>query len=782
MIKISIGNSRHETRWKNTEIEWDALKRRVSQTMYTTETVEEYRKMSKGKQADIKDKGGFVGGHLKNGRRKKGNVLCRSFLALDMDYGTPGIWEEKLSKLPYMLCVYSTHKHTAKRPRLRILIPLKREISEAEYGAVSRQVAREIGIDLFDDSTYQAQRLMYWPTTSKDGEFYFREKGGEQLDPDTYLAMYDDWEDMTTWPVSSRQSAVHEPKKEKVDDPLTKPGLIGIFCRAYSMTEALDAFMNDVYEPSAVPNRYDYKPAESSAGVVVYDDKYMYSHHATDPLCGRLLNAFDMVRLHKFSGLDEKSDDATPVNQLPSYKAMVEFARNDAKVKTELINAKQQEASIDFKGSDWESRLEITSKGDIVPSVGNYNLILANDPNLRNIAYNELKSGVDTIGEVPWPQIRPGWCDLDYSCLAVYISQHYSIYSPQKMKDALVNMALIRKFHPIRDYLNALSPWDEVPRVDTLLVDYLGAKDTPYTRAVTRKTLVAAIARVFRPGIKFDSVLILNGPQGIGKSTIFAKLGGKWFSDSLTITDMRDKSGAEKLQDRWILELGELAGMRKMDMETVKSFITSTNDVYRQSYARTADPHLRQCILVGTTNAENGFLRDVTGNRRYWPVPVSGNSPKKPWELTKDDVDMLWAEALHLYKDGENLYLETKFLSEAKAQQKEAMESDEREGLVAKYLDTLLPENWSEMDTSSRRIFLSGGDMVSSMPPATVVRKKVSNMEIYVECFGGDMHKMSRKDSNEIASIMSKMPGWSKTNERCLLKIYGRQRVYVRDE
>lgn len=201
-MKISYGNSRFETKWKNSEITWEDFKKRVSSTIRTTETIEEYRKMTKAQQANVKDKGCFVAGHLKGGRRKKNTVLCRSALALDMDYGTPDVWNDVIAKQPYRCCAYSTHKHTAEKPRLRIVIPLSRDVSEAEYPAVARMAAKDIGIDLFDDSTYEAHRLMYWPSTSMNGEFFYQEKDCCDLDPDELLSRYDDWQDESTWPVS----------------------------------------------------------------------------------------------------------------------------------------------------------------------------------------------------------------------------------------------------------------------------------------------------------------------------------------------------------------------------------------------------------------------------------------------------------------------------------------------------------------------------------------------------------------------------------------------------
>ena len=188
--------------------------------------------------------------------------------------------------------------------------------------------------------------------------------------------------------------------------------------------------------------------------------------------------------------------------------------------------------------------------------------------------------------------------------------------------------------------------WDGVERVDMLLIDYFGADDTPYTRAAIRKTLVAAVARIYKPGTKFDSILVLNGPQGVGKSTFFARLGREWFSDSLSISDMKDKTASEKLINSWILEISEMSGIRKTEVEVVKSFVSRQNDKFRQAYGVNVESHPRKCIIVGSTNSEGGFLRDVTGNRRFWPVHVPGTGVKHPWDM--DCVDQIWLSLIHI--------------------------------------------------------------------------------------------------------------------------------------
>lgn len=785
-MKIAYGNSRMDKKWKNTDISWEDFCSRVKNTQRTTETVEEYRKMRKGGQDSIKDVGGFVGGHLKDGRRKKGNVLSRSILTLDMDYGTSTIWEEISTFFPYQCCIYSTHKHTPENPRLRLIIPLFRDVGEEEYAAVSRMVAKEIGIDLFDDTTYEPERLMYWPSTSRNGIFVYEEKDGSLLDPDVFLNKYDDWRDTSTWPVSSRQSEILERSLKEQADPLSKEGVIGTFCRTYSVSTAIDTFLKDIYEPSAMIGRYDYIPADSSAGVILYDDKFAYSHHATDPASGRLLNAFDLVRIHKFGHLDDRATESTPPSKLPSFINMCEFAIQDDEVKAQFTKERMEQATIDFTEDNWQTALELDKQGKIKDTLDNIVLIIRNDSELESIAFNKHRDGIDARDGLPWEQMKGGWNDSDNAALKVYLSNKYGIYSPTKTKDAILAVAAERSYHPIKEYLDHLPEWDGTDRVETLLIDYFNATDNSYTRAVTRKMMVAAVARIVHPGTKFDSVLILNGPQGIGKSTFFAKLAGDWFSDSLTLTDMKDKAGPEKLQGYWILELGELAGMRKTDVEVVKSFISRSDDKYRASYGVNVESHPRQCIIVGSTNAESGFLRDITGNRRFWPVRISGDGKRKAWQMSVYDVEQIWAETLVLYAKGEKLYLEGSDVELATNEQADAMESDEREGLVRTYLDTLLPDDWNALSLYERRNYLNGSEFGGESRVGTVERTLVCNMEIWCECFGRDASAMKPADSYAIAGIMKKINGWNKyqgnKNGTSNFPLYGRQRCYEKNE
>ena len=774
-MKIAYGNSRMEKRWKNNEISWDDFCRRVSTTQTTTETVEEYRKMTKPQQDAVKDVGGFVGGHLRGGRRKTGTVLCRSMLTLDMDHGTPDILDELSLFNSHELCVYSTHKHTPEAPRLRLIFPLKRDVSEEEYPALARKVAQEIGMDLFDDTTYQPHRLMYWPSTSSNGEYVYQVMDGDILDPDAYLGMYDDWRDVSTWPVSPRESEAVKKAAKQQADPLTKTGAVGVFCRTYPIREAIEKFLPDVYAPSAMEGRYDYIPADSSAGVIIIDEKFAYSFHATDPACGQLLNAFDAVRVHKFPDDDPKK----------SYNAMAEFAAADEKVKLRIFEEKRQAAAEDFDDADpdaWKKQLQYEKKSmELKNNLHNLMLILENDENLKGIVFNQLADGMEIRGNVPWPHPAKFWRDADDAQLICYVDAAYGTFSARNYDIAVTKAVDDRSYHPIREFFETLPDWDGVERTDTLLIDYLGAEDTPYVRAVTRKELCAAYCRVYHPGIKFDSMIVLNGDQGIGKSTLIAKLGGEWYSDSLNLSDMNDKTAAEKLQGYWIMEIGELAGMRKADLDKVKAFISRQDDKYRASFGRRVTPHPRQCVFFGTTNSQNGYLRDITGNRRYWNVKVPGNGKYKPWDMDEDTVKQVWAEVMVYAKAGEKLYLSPELEDYAKEEQRAAMERDDREGLVQEYLDMLLPDTWESMDVYKRRDYVRDADD-PMRPDGSVRRKEFSNMEIWCECFGKPKEDMKPSDSYAISAIMERIAGWSKTGKAKILPIYGRQRIYKRDE
>ncbi|MBO7276063.1 MAG: hypothetical protein J6V15_06810 [Clostridia bacterium] len=778
-LDVALGNTRKTKTWKNKPMLWSELLDRLSTTTRTAETVAEYKAMSRNRQSEVKDVGGFVGGYCNDGSRALGNVPHRSVLCLDADYADGEVWPDWCLLYGNAAAVYSTHKHTPDNQRLRLVVPLARDVTPDEYQAIGRRVAHTLGIDKFDHTTYDVHRLMYWPSTSQDGEYVFEHLDAPMLDPDAVLATYHNWHDVSHWPTGSREAGVTTRSTTKQQDPLEKPGLVGAFCRAYfPITEAIEAFV-PVYQPCDEPNRYTYTEGSTGAGVVIYDDRFTYSYHATDPASGQSCNAWDLVRIHLFGDKDLLVGEDTSITMRPSYKAMADFASKDDRVKKQLLDDKA-DATDDFEvlpeaDKDWATKLRYTEKGALAQTIENVVLILQNDPKLAGcLAFNEMDHNIVVRKALPWRKVKgiSQWVDADDAALRYYLERVYNLSGKDRIFDAVNVVAQQAAFHPVRDYLDGCT-WDGVPRVDTLLIDYLGADDNEYTRAVTRKTLVAAVARVFKPGCKFDYMLTIRGRQGLGKSALISKLGGQWFSD--TFTTMQGKEAYEQVMGVWILEVGELAGMRKAEAETIKLYVSKTTDRYRPAYGRRLQEVPRQCIFIGTTN-EQTFLRDTTGNRRFWVVDTPNSPALDMWdELTTEMVRLIWAEAVEIYKKGEKLYLPRELERIARQVQESYEEENPKAGIVAAYLDRLLPEDWDTLDLYSRRAWLENGQ------EGTVQRTAVCTLEIWAEALGGNPDKMDRYASKEIRDIMAGLDNWQHQGaERPTFKLYGRQRYFKR--
>lgn len=776
LLDVAYGNSRKTKVWKNKQTLWSDLLDRLATTTRTSETVAEYKEMGREQQANVKDVGGFVGGYCANGSRT--SVTARSLVCLDADFADADLWTDWGLLYGNAAAIYSTHKHTSAKQRLRLVVPLAREATPEEYPAIGRRIAASLGIDKFDDSTYDTGRLMYWPSTSQDGEFIFDYLDAPLLDPDAVLSTYRDWKDISSWPMSSRVAEVVKHTAAKQKDPLTLSGIVGAFCRTYTIQEAIEAY-GIPYQPCDEPNRYTYTEGSTAAGVVIYEDKFSFSHHGTDPASGQLCNAFHLVRLHRFHEKDADCDPDTAITNRPSYKAMKQLALQDGRVNKQLVNDRMAEADADFDEledeDDWKERLKHTEKGILAQTIENVVIILTYDPKLAGcLALNAMEHNIVALSRLPWNKAKGPrqWTDADDAALRYYLERTYGLTGKDRIFDAVNVVAQDNAFHPVREYLDSCE-WDGVPRVETLLVDYLGAEDSPYTRAVTRKALAAAVARIYQPGCKFDYMLTLRGRQGLGKSALIAKLGGPWFSDSFTT--LQGKDAYEQVQGVWLMEVGELAGMRKAEAETIKLYISKQVDRFRPAYGRRLQEFPRQCIFIGTTN-ESQFLRDATGNRRFWVVDTPNDPTRDLWEeLTPETVRLIWAEAVKIYKAGETLYLPRELEKVAREIQETYEEENPRAGIVAEYLERLLPEGWDDQDLYTRRQWLET-DAVG-----TIQRENVCTMEIWAEALGGNPDRFDRYAGKEIREILGRMPEWRhRGNDRITIKPYGRQRYYRR--
>ncbi len=484
------------------ELYWSEFVMRLSMPVRTQESFLQYRAMAKPEQDELKDVGGFVGGTLTGQRRRNGNAGERHLITLDADAMAPGSTADILRVLSALGCayaVYSTRKHEGAAPRLRMVMPLDVPCSAEEYEPIARRMASFIGMQVFDPTTFEPVRLMYWPSCSADSEFVFDYGDGPFVSRDGMLATYKDWRDVSEWPEVPGAAKIRDRSAKKQGDPEAKKGIVGAFCRCFGIEDAMAEFLPGTYEPCADPGRYTYSEGSTVGGAVLCEGgKFLYSHHATDPCSGKLVNAFDMVRLHMFGEEDDGAKPGTPVANLPSYRHMCEFAAGIPAVSEKLALERYEEAVNCFGGevppgtgqgdNSWVLELQSNPKtGKIQNTIQNVRIILEHDPKLCGKIYFDAMAERPMAGApLPWePELYPyaarQWGDDDDAGLRCYMELIYGITGKEKILDGLAVYLRNHQVHRLKERL-LQTPWDGTPRVDTLLQDYFGAADSLYTR------------------------------------------------------------------------------------------------------------------------------------------------------------------------------------------------------------------------------------------------------------------------------------------------------------
>lgn len=824
-VDIAVGKSRKQIKWKNEQWLWSELVEKLSKTVYTAETVAEYFALPKPIQDERKDIGGFVGGYLSQGKRSASTVAHRQLLTLDIDSmdncTLDQFWGNFVLMYGCAACLYTTHKHTPDKPRFRLVIPLDREVFADEYVAIGRRVAGDLGIDYFDNTGFEPSRLMYWASTSKDGKFEARTHDGRWLCADDVLDEYVDWRDSSEWAVSDKYEAAIKRSMKKQGDPLEKQGIVGQFCRARDIHEVIAEFLSDVYTPTDDDNRYTYIDGSTAGGLVIYDDVFAYSHHGTDPCSGKLCNAFDLVRLHKFGIDDGDSRSDTPDNKLPSFNKMKDFAADDPKTRLRIGRERFEEVKGDFpdiaftatdnkteddwlaqmgvpgsnatvsdgvaaqqeQDDSWLEQMKADRNGTFYASIDNLLQIFENDPYLKDrIGYDEFECREVALRDLAWRRVDKHsryLVDTDVAHMRHYVEKRYGIASPNKLEDALAIVLHRKGFHPVRDYLKGVE-WDGIGRLGSLFIDYLGAADNYYVREVTTMTFIAGVKRVFEPGCKYDHITVLVGAQGTHKSTIIRKMGMPWYSNSLTT--VHGKEAYEQLRGVWIMEHAELAALNKAESEAVKNFIDKPEDRYRPAYGKRLENYPRQILFFGTSNTRD-FLRDPTGARRFLPITVRVGKPSRNVfrDLTQGEIDQIWAEAYVLYREGHIVHISdnSELSALAKAEQSKHKQADDREGAIREYLDTLLPVDWDDMPQYQKEDFLSSAEGSDIRKAGKVLITKVCVPQIWCDVLGGREKDMNRQNTKPIHDIMRNMVGWEE-GDRAKFKRHGLHIAYYR--
>lgn len=816
---LSFGRARNRTDT------WAVFKRAFKTPVKTPEKLKVYTGLPDKEQIELKARNGwFYRTQVAGKKRNRRSGMPSNLITLDWDYATPDFVEALrlgivLPEIEYF--VHSSRRHTPEKPRLRMVIPLKTPLSKEDYSAASRILAQKIdeAMAMVDKVSFRPAQMMFKPTVSVDSEYLFIENKGDLYDWEAANEAWGDWHDISGLPICAGEKL--RETTDKAEDPTEKQGMVGDFCRAYTIPEAIEAFELP-YDESGDADRYTFTGGTTANGMQVYDDGlFCYSHHGSDPACDQLLNAFDLVRIHRFSSLDDDVDDEAPQSQRPSWKAMQDLLRDDARyIKAVAASHYDQTAMFDdllsqedvtettettihvlngvsfdpevddilgtprialpkkARGApidpDWFSKLEIDPRsGEIIPTVANTTAIIQNDPRMRGvIELNEFTQRVvcrrplnsrlkmlrqsvirDPIGGDPLE-------DLAYTKLRIILESAngkgkvgYGLkVTDRDLYGAVAATAEHWPFHPIQDMLSA-TEWDGLNRLATVFIRYLGCPDDAYHREIAVKWFVAGVARTFEPGHKFDYAVILEGAQGVRKSTFIQVLAMGFFGE-LKADFHDEKRLVEQMQNCFVMETPELSNFNRSSVEDMKAFIAATENHVRLSYERQPKRFLRQCVFMGSTNKAN-YLLDDTGNRRFWPVKV---------EVDQIDIDglrreiaQIWAEAVDIYRSMRAeqpvgdlpLHLTSdqaqEIALEAQEARRQHTEADAYAEHLAEWLDTPYAPDPME-------------------PDATILRDKLTTNEVWQDGLGMQGYP-NRSSTMEISKAMEKL-GWTKKKLR----------------
>lgn len=781
---LSVAGSSASLKWTTVKYTWSDFLERLNRDIRSTETMRDFDRLDRTARANLKDVGGYMAGELSGARRLKSAVLSRSMITLDVDYADSLFPLEFDTRFPGVAAViYNTRSDRERSRRFRVVVPFAEEVQDAaQYEAAARKMAELLGIDLFDPTTFQAERMMYWQSLSSDQPKVFEVFEGEPISAEYLLSLYgnnEEWRDIRNWAFKSDQEKETRAivSKAMAQNPREKAGLVGAFCRAYSVPEAIEKYLSDVYEIAPGNDRYTYKAGHSVGGMIVFDDLFCFSYHSTDPIAdGHAYNAYDLVRVHKFGHLG-KEDSTKEMNKLvcADKECVKDMVTPDANLDDfdDYGDAVKSDITEEVTDLVWD----LDGKGNKQVTVNNFVNAFKSDPLLNGLlAYDMLKETiVFTRPSFTAKGSKKGDLvnDTDISIIKGRIERMHGIYNDAKLNDAIEQVSSDNAFHPIKMYLESLT-WDGVPRIDTFLVEYMGAEDNAYTREAFRKMLLAAVTRIYEPGRKFDTALVFYSEQGVGKSTLIQRLSKGWFNDSLT--NLSGKESYEAIQFAWLVELAELSALRKSDVEAVKNFISKREDTYRGAYARRVKTHKRQCVFFGSTN-DDEFLKDATGNRRFFPVAVKRTRKTHIIFEPKFDaiVDQLWAEAMEGYMLGEGLTLSDEAETIAGGMREEFTERTPIQGLIEEYLDRLFPADYEDRFLAQRLDFLNG-DLGEE---GTEAKNSFSLIELWTEALGRRKDEYTVVKARELSNAVKALKGW-KRDKQARQKIYGPQVIYRR--
>jgi len=673
-IRIAEGINAQTSYWKNKSLTWDELKEKLKNPRKTQESMEQYDNYKKADRHKAKDGLGFVGGFCDKNKRTNETIATRSILTLDFDNCDKNIWN-KLEQINFECVLYSTHSHRTLKPKIRCIAPLNREINFDEYNFIMRKIVNNLSLwPEIDISCFKISQFMYYPSCSRDAEFYYNNISGSIINPEDFLKP--GWEDelIELRKEDTKDKKTTESKPGPKSNGREKTGPIGEFCRKYTISQVLNQFLSEFYEKGQKKNCYTWIAGEGTDGLKILDDDSLcISYHGTDPAGnGQQCNAFDLIKIHLCNddlskavkwcadklGMNEKKEaknenpDFTFVKWNPDY-VMVKFVDpTDGALSKRLSEFWNM-----YEGIEKKPRLE---EYKVLPVIENVECLLMHY-NL-SLKYNLIKRNIEVFHK---NKITVYTLDSVLVKIQDFGIKHGFKPSKEKLEASLIYIAMSNKYNPIHEYLKmshekylknpSTQPFKDI--CETIITP------EPDKNWYMYHTLLQMVWMGCRSEhgeeeeepLRGQFLPVFQGVQGSNKTRWFQSLLPKQFRQnyfmSLKVLDVQNKDHLIEVSSNWLVEIGEISStFKKSDQNSLKAYINDTKDRVRIPYAKEFIDIKRRTCFCGTTN-DYEYLTDTTGSRRFLTM---GNA-----ELIVNlniDIDIMWGYFYDLYLKGERYW------------------------------------------------------------------------------------------------------------------------------
>ena len=668
--------------------------------------------------------------------RNNSNLKTRNLIVIDIeDTGLSSqevqdIIQEKLASYKYLL--YSTISHRQNNPRLRLVLEPNRDILKDEYKPTIQHVIQLLNIS-YDKSSCTWSQLQGLPIAVRDNEFIFI----KHLDGLPY-------------PV---QEAVKEEKK--VITTYTSEPIQNFTKVSHNQAiSIMEKYIENEQDKLQERNEY-YLSCLTVIAKSVVTGEIEYD------------TAIECMELLALNNDEWKENNLKELNgEIARANGNVDYFKNKY---TFLGKFQKTQQKIKISNALTNASLEITTdeKGKVIQTLENLEKIILS---ITPIAYNELTNVIeikDKQGKIKPLEKR------DKELFRMEIEKRFKFKAKViDLDTAIVSASDKFRYHPIKSKILS-TEWDEQPRAESFFIDVLGVEDNAYNRECTRKWLLASLTRIFNNGVKFDEMIILQGGQGIGKSTTLQRLSLGYY------TDITEKLGDEvtfKVMRTWLVELSELSTMMKTDSDSFKAWLSATKDTVRKKYGSDPNDYPRTFTVLGTTNNKE-ILKDRTGNRRYWLMYCEKDKIKSTiWNLDNNYILQLWGEVYQWYKNGENLLISEETKQYMEKLSSGALEYNPLEERINSILDMYVPNNWKEIiNDSMKRLeyynhvndFTTYGNGNSRFPLQTKIMDITTGELVYLLGNGEDPYKDLKGNTlaKEINQVMNNLPNWMKSNK-----------------